>query len=140
MFRKRIMTASPTKLSGFTLIELMLVIAVMGIAMAIAVPAYQGYVESSKQGVMRNNIETLRLFQEEYRLENREYIDGTYDPADPGAAGGLKATTGWDPGADEKITYTVSAATATGFIVEATDPESLSLKLQCDLKKCVVIN
>ncbi|WP_286236587.1 pilin [Neptuniibacter halophilus] len=48
------------KNTGFTLIELMLVIAVIGILAAIAVPTYQRYIHSAKSVDLIEKIETLR--------------------------------------------------------------------------------
>lgn len=110
--------AGPRGSRGITLIELMVAVGILGIVVAIAVPAYQDYVTSARVGVMRDNIQTIRLFQDEYRLQNRAYISGTYDPADPNDANGLKARLDWSPRTTEDpITYVVTCGTV------ATAPE-----------------
>ncbi len=57
---------------GFTLLELMVVLSIMMIIIAIAVPAYQHHVMQAKESVLRQNLDTLNKLIEQYRLDKRE--------------------------------------------------------------------
>ncbi|MFU8856872.1 MAG: type IV pilin protein [Deferrisomatales bacterium] len=59
---------------GFTLVELMIVVAILGILAAIAVPMYRGYISTSKMAEAKANLETIRLLQEQYYTDNRAYV------------------------------------------------------------------
>ena len=66
---------------GFTLIELMIVIAIVAILVALAVPAYQDYTIRTKVGECVNNAAVAKLSISEYRETT-----GTW-PTDAGLAG-----------------------------------------------------
>jgi prepilin-type N-terminal cleavage/methylation domain-containing protein len=106
---------------GVTLVELMVTAAIVGIIGTIAVPIYQDYIDTSKRSVLIENMESIRLFQEERRLDRGSYIAGTYNPASPNASGGLTELIGWAPRTDiDEITYVVDNVTTSGFRVTAT--------------------
>ena len=54
---------------GFSLIELMIVMAVVVILVGIAVPFYQKSVIRSKEAVLKNNLFTMRMVIDEYTID-----------------------------------------------------------------------
>jgi type IV pilus assembly protein PilA len=61
---------------GFTLIELMIVIAIIGVLAAIAVPNYARFQCRAKQTEAKNGLKQLVVAEESYRAENDTYIGG----------------------------------------------------------------
>ena len=57
---------------GFTLIELMIVMAIISVIMSIAVPMYQKSIVRSKEAVLRNNLFTLRTVIGEYTYDKQK--------------------------------------------------------------------
>ncbi len=57
---------------GFTLIELMVVLAVISILVTIAVPFYQKSIMRSKETVLRNNLFTIRTVIDEYTYDKQK--------------------------------------------------------------------
>lgn len=59
--------------SGFSLVELLIAMAIAAILAAIAVPAYNTYIQESRYSTMRTTFHDLRTMVEAYRLENGNY-------------------------------------------------------------------
>jgi general secretion pathway protein G len=57
---------------GFTLIELMIVMAIILILVSIAVPLYQKSLTRAKESVLRNNLFTLRTVIDEYTFDKQK--------------------------------------------------------------------
>jgi general secretion pathway protein G len=57
---------------GFTLIELMIVMIVIGILTAIAVPAYTTYIRNAKEATLREDLRTMRGAIDAYTVDKQK--------------------------------------------------------------------
>jgi type IV pilus assembly protein PilE len=76
--------------AGFTLIELMITVAIVAILASIAWPSYQSYLQRSRRSEAQQLMLTIVNRQQHYLLDARQYTDVL------GAAGLGVATDGWD--------------------------------------------
>ncbi len=100
---------------AFTLIELMVVVAIIAILAAIAIPQYKNYQLKAKTSEARVNIGAIRTAEEAYAAENDEYLTVDWNPSSvPGttpasfnATGNFKKL-GFEPAGDVYFSYAVA--------------------------------
>ena len=74
------MTKQPSparKTGGFTLIELMITVAIVAILAAVALPSYRQYVIRSKRSAAQAQMMDIANRQQQFLLANRNYADKT---------------------------------------------------------------
>ena len=57
---------------GFTLVELMIVMAIIAILMSVAIPIYSRSIVRAKESVLKNNLFTMRTVIDEYTYDKQK--------------------------------------------------------------------
>jgi type IV pilus assembly protein PilA len=99
--------------SGFTLVELLVVLVIIGILLAVAVPSYLGFKDRAKQGAAQANVRTAVPAVEAYFADTGHYSNMALTTGDAPDTGGL---TGIDAG----VTVTVVSAGASTYCISDT--------------------
>ena len=74
---------------GYTLIELIIVMAIISILVAIAVPTYQKSLIRTKESLLKNNLFTLRTVIDEYTFDKQKAPQTLNDLVDQGYLRGV---------------------------------------------------
>ncbi|MFT7220737.1 MAG: type IV pilus assembly protein PilE [Candidatus Azotimanducaceae bacterium] len=99
-------------MKGFSLIELMVVVAIIGVISAIAFPSYQGYIQTTYHGQAQADVRICALAMDRFYSNGFTYVNGAvqctlWSPSD-GVVGA------------RQYTLTVPTATTTTYTVRAT--------------------
>src|SRR5258706_12166258 len=114
---------------GFTLIELMIVVAIIGILAAIAIPNFLRFQLKAKSSEGKTNLAAIRTAEQSYYSEFGRYVSANQSPAAPGgtakipfvalgANNGIVPATpgfntlGWSPEGNVYFSYAANSGTA----------------------------
>ena len=104
-------------LKGFTLIELMIVVAVVGVLAAIAIPSYQDYVRRSQRAEARAEVLRAEGWLERFYTENNRYSTNAANNANTAFSG---IFTGVPAGTTTRYTITLTISNAgAGYTITA---------------------
>lgn len=112
---------------GFTLIELMIVVAVVAILAAIAYPSYQEYVRKSRRAQAKADLVELAQLAERYHT-----VNNTYDGFEKSSGGSLPiAQSPREAGATAHYTIAMGTHTQSAFQFTATAASEAQKKDKC---------
>jgi len=109
-----------TKNSGFTLLELMIVVTIIGIIAAVAYPSYMQYVERARRSDAQGALMGLAGAMERHRAANGTYANAATGPSDTGSPR-IYADQSPIDGSNKFYDLEITAADANSFELEA-DP------------------
>ena len=103
--------------NGFSLIELLVAVAIVGILAAIAMPSYSNYVIRGSRAAAQTELLEMASLQEKIYLNSSAYTPNVTTAYSGTSAGGLGRTSGQTP--DDKYTLSLSGVGQT-YTLKAT--------------------
>lgn len=107
--------------AGFTLVELMIVLAIVAILAAIAIPSYQSQIRKTHRKDAMSALQGLAQSMERFYAQNNTYIGAAGSKASPGDSGApwvFPATSPIDGGA-ARYNLTIVSSTANDYVLSA---------------------
>ena len=108
-----------TKKNGFTLVELMIVVAIIGILAMVALPNFRNYQLKTKRSELPSNLKAIKMTEISYQAEFDTFISLTASPRAAAALDSTKTTwtdnggfttIGWEPSGSVYGLYETSGA------------------------------
>jgi type IV pilus assembly protein PilE len=115
--------------SGFTLIELMIVIAIIGIITAVAMPSYTAYTKTAHRSDAVAELQSLELAMQQWGFEKHSYKGAAVQGANIGKPDPTSVYK-LDTKLAETYTVTIASATATDFKLTAV-PKGTQASDEC---------
>ena len=108
---------------GFTLIELMITVAIVGIIATIAYPSYQGFLQKSSRSVAQADLMALAAAMERHKAATYSYKGAAVSAGDTGAPTVFYAhSPSSEPVAKRRYDLTIDTVSTSGtsYLVKAT--------------------
>ncbi len=120
-----------SKTKGFTLIELMITVAVLGILAAVALPSYTQYIARGHRAEAQAALLRGQQWMERHFAENNSYSANAGGTATDGTSGTFITNSGVtrvpaDTGVAQRYAITITAVTATSYTLTATRQGSMA--------------
>lgn len=107
------------RMNGFNLIELMVVVAIIGILAAIAMPSYKNYVVRGARAAAQTELLEMASLQEKVYLNSSAYTADITAAYNGTTTGGLGRTSGRTPDGKYDLSFDITVPSQT-YILTAT--------------------
>ena len=130
----------PVLRSGFSLLELVVVVVVIGILSAIAIPQYTGYLQKGRDTDAQMSLRSISASQERFKLLYGTYCGPTSNPICNSSAtiisnllSGVNLNTKY-------YSFTIVSSSATSFLVRADSINVSNSYFSIDQTDCLRLN